>query len=97
MIDEEAQVIRPVEIWHSSRIKAAEFVQSTEGNAFSVGQGLPGRIWQTGKAVWIKDVVSEPGCPRSVSAMKVGLHSGLGFPVLSGNKVLGVMEFFNRE
>ena len=47
--------------------------------------------------MWLRDVVNDPGFPRSAAALHDGLRAGLGFPILAGDEVLGVLEFFTAE
>src|SRR5204863_4572759 len=64
---------------------------------FSRGIGLPGRVWEWGEAAWIPDVVIDHNFPRGVIAGKDGLHGAFAVPIVSGNDVIGVVEFFSRE
>src|SRR6266576_4202216 len=64
---------------------------------FPHGVGLPGRVWSTGRAAWIADVVHEPNFPRAAAAAKDGLHGAFGFPIIGPGGFLGVMEFFSPE
>jgi PAS domain S-box-containing protein len=41
--------------------------------------------------------VHDANFPRAPIAAREGLHGAFGFPVLLGEEVLGVMEFFSRE
>lgn len=45
------------------------------------GQGLVGRVWSTGRACWIEDVVSDPDFLYPNYARDCGLRSGYAFPV----------------
>ena len=40
---------------------------------------------------------SDPNFPRAPAADRAGLHGAFGFPILRGDSVLAVMEFFSRE
>lgn len=61
------------------------------------GVGLPGRVWQSGKPAWILDVAADSNFPRAAVAANENLHSAFAFPIVSGEKLLGVMEFFSDE
>src|SRR5207244_2142981 len=45
----------------------------------------------------LADVMRDPNFPRAPFAGYVGLHGALGFPILHGRDLFGVMEFFSRE
>src|SRR5262249_57897554 len=64
---------------------------------FARGVGLPGRVWSTGRAAWIADVVHAPNFPRAAAAAKDGLHGAFCFPIIGPGGFLGVMEFFSTE
>jgi diguanylate cyclase (GGDEF)-like protein/PAS domain S-box-containing protein len=96
-IDKETNVLRLVEVWHNPLIKVTEFVTLSKQTIFSPGIGLPGRIWASGKPCWIPDVVSDANFPLAPIAAKEGLHGAFGFPIMLGNEILGVLEFFSHE
>ncbi|MBG0817720.1 ATP-binding protein [Planomonospora sp. ID82291] len=59
------------------------------------GQGLPGRVWASGRGVWVRDLHTEPGgFLRTPHALHAGLHTAVGLPVRSGERVLAVLTFF---
>lgn len=96
-VDEHAQVLRFVNLWHAPEMEAEEFVQDSRDRTFRRGEGLIGRTWDTGKPIWIPDVVADPNFRRARMAEKVGLHGAFAFPVQKGAQTYGVMEFFFRE
>ncbi len=96
-VDPLAGMLRCVEVWKQPDLEAEEFEDVTRAIQFSLGHGLPGRVWQSREAVWISDVVSEPDFPRFQSASKAGLHGAFAFPVRFQNEVIGVIEFFERK
>jgi len=96
-VEEEAEVLRCVELWQVPQLHAPEFEKITRTASFPSGVGLPGRVWANGKPLWLHDVISDPNFPRAIHAEEEGLHSAFGFPVRSGDNVIAVMEFFSRE
>jgi len=96
-VEEEAEVLRCVELWHVPQLHTPEFETITRTALFPSGVGLPGRVWADGKPVWLPDATLDPNFPRALHAVEEGLHAAFGFPVRSGDKVIGVMEFFSRE
>ena len=63
----------------------------------ALGVGLPGRVWSSGRPAWIPDVTQDANFPRANVAASVGLHAGFAFPILTGEAVSGVLEFFASE
>jgi PAS domain S-box-containing protein len=70
------------------------FSKQTFSMTIEKERGLPGRVWATGKPAWIDEVAEDSNLTRHSMAAKVGIHRGLGFPVVSGEKFWGVMEVF---
>ena len=89
--------LRCVEVWHVPELRAPEFEKLTRTASFSSGVGFPGRVWAEDKPSWIPDVVHDPNFPRALYAAEEGLHGAFGFPLRSGGRVIGVIEFFSRE
>ncbi len=73
------------------------FIAATYESRFTPGQGLPGRVWDSGNPGWITDVVNDKNFPRAPFAQEENLHAGLAFPIWIEEQVYGVMEFFSRE
>lgn len=94
LVDEERGLMRPHTLWASSSLKDQTFIQATKKFAFKKGVGLPGRIWQQGKPIWINDVVIDDNYPRAKAALQSGLHAALAFPILKADKVIGQVEFY---
>ena len=85
------------DIWHIADARRFEaFRKLTEGTNFALGTGLPGRVAANGKPAWIIDLATDVNFPRAPAAKQVGLRSGFAFPVLSGNEVVAVLEFFSE-
>jgi signal transduction histidine kinase/integral membrane sensor domain MASE1 len=89
--------LRCLEVWHRPAVSAPRFLQATRERAFAPGQGLPGRVWASGEAQWIPDVVQEASAPRAPVAAAEGLHAAFAFPIRVDREVAGVIEFFSRE
>jgi PAS domain S-box-containing protein len=97
VLDSGAGVLRCLRVWPPQGSNGSKFEAITYECTFSSGVGLPGRVWKTLKPAWIPDVTRDDNFPRSPAAAAAGLHAAFGFPILSGEKFLGVMEFFSRE
>jgi len=63
-VDKAAGLLRCVDQWHDTHLKASAFLTATWEWTFKPGEGLPGRIWAGGKATWITDVVHDGNFPR---------------------------------
>jgi signal transduction histidine kinase/ActR/RegA family two-component response regulator len=58
---------------------------------------MPGRVWMARGALLWRDVATEDAYARSHAALEVGLRSALGFPILVGERVTGVIDFLGRR
>jgi len=97
MLDENGEHLKFVDLWHDPAHDLGSFVEHSRTCLFSEGEGLPGYVWSTGKPEWIKDVSERTDCPRASFAISADLHAALAFPILNGEKVLGVFEFFSTN
>jgi PAS domain S-box-containing protein len=95
-LDRQSQLLRCLDLWQAPLLKAEEFVLATWQHIFALGQGLPGRVWKTGKPTWISDVLRETNFPRADAASKVGFHGAFGFPIKVGTEVEGIIELYSR-
>jgi uncharacterized protein (TIGR02996 family) len=95
VVDPKDNVLRCVETWHGPGGEVAAFEEVTRRFRFSPGVGLPGRVWASGKLVWIPDVSADANLHRRQVAAECGLHGAVGFPIQDG-EVRGVLEFFSR-
>ena len=95
-LDEGTNVLRCFKVW-PSHPSTEEFERITKEVTFARGVGLPGRIWANLRPAWIQDVTADPNFPRADAAAAAGLHAAFGFPIMSGERFLGVMEFFSHE
>lgn len=88
----------PMFIWHASQPNRVEpFRQLSEATNFDSGVGLPGRVLATASAAWIVDVANDGNFDRAQAAAASGIRSAFGFPILVGNEVAAVLEFFTDK
>lgn len=72
------------------------FVKSTAATSFAAGDGLPGRVLEAGRPSWA-DLLTDESSPRASAALADGLRSAFAFPVLIGEHVAAVLEFFTPD
>jgi PAS domain S-box-containing protein len=83
--------------WQSINLISKEFRNLTQNTSFKNGNGLPGRVWETGKPAWIPNIIEDNNFPRSTAALKVGIQSAFAYPIFFNNEFLGVLEFFSQH
>ena len=96
LVDLRAQRLRCLTVWTRAPTSATAFLTATKDMVFSSGVGLPGRVWASGHAAWIDDVVQDPNFPRASTARDARVHGAFAFPIALDNDVLGVIECFTH-
>jgi len=81
----------------SSKLKP--FRKASEQFTFKPGQGMPGRVWKTGKPEWRGNVdrTSIKKYPRKKLAEECGVGSGFAIPIVAEKQVVAVLVFLMRE
>ncbi|GAA1621370.1 GAF domain-containing protein [Actinoplanes couchii] len=71
-----------------------EFREVTLKASFAEGVGLSGRAWRSRDLVFVPDIGQVHDCVRAPVATRVGVKSGVCFPLFEGERVVGTMDFF---
>ena len=93
-LDERGDHLVPTEIWCIEPERCAAFISDTQSRRLTRGSGLPGRVWEEGRTIWLHDVREAQNFPRLRSASEVGFRSGIAFPIRADGAVAGVVEFY---
>lgn len=96
-IDPAGHVLRREGAWALPGIDIAELEAAAPDTAFAAGQGLPGRVWLTGRPEWVSDVREEPQFRRQTAAARIGLRAACAFPIVHGAATIGALLYFSRE
>lgn len=92
-----AGMLSCTETWADDSIDARAFLEHSAELTFRPGEGLPGRVWQSGRPQWIADVPQDDDLPRADEAAACGLHAAFCFPIRGLNGIIGAIEFFATE
>jgi PAS domain S-box-containing protein len=93
--DADASVLVPSNIWFPDADDRYEALKDvTTHTQFARGKGLPGHVMQTGKPVWISDVLSDDRFTRAQAVGNLAIRSALGFPIKNAGSTIAVVEFF---
>src|SRR6201996_812600 len=85
-------------IWSSTRERRFDaFRAASEANEFSIAADLPINALISARPTWVRDVANDPHFARQAVARQAGLRSSFAFPVLSGNEVVSILEFFSTD
>jgi signal transduction histidine kinase len=97
-VGENPGVLLPSKIWHLDQpLRFETFREVTEQTRFKPGEGLPGTVLETRKPFWIPDVAKAENFPRAKQSKDIGVVAAFAFPVLAGDAVMAVLEFFSGE
>jgi PAS domain S-box-containing protein len=95
--DRRDDAMRCLDTWHLPSPALDAFAAATRHTLLTLGEGLPGRVWATAAPAWLADASRDPNFPRAKAAAAAGLRAAFCFPLKSRGRVLGAMEFFDRE
>ncbi len=74
-----------------------EFKDVTLAASFKEGVGLSGRAWKNRDLYFTPDIGEMTDCVRAPVAQKIGVKSGVCFPLVVKGDVVGTMDFFTTE
>jgi PAS domain S-box-containing protein len=97
MIAPKTKMLQFVQGWSDPSLSPLLVALERQEFCFEKGAGLVGRVWESGKPLWIADVIKDPIFLRSEMAKTAGLHAAFGVPIHGGDRVLGVMVFLSRQ
>jgi diguanylate cyclase (GGDEF)-like protein/PAS domain S-box-containing protein len=93
VIDPGAETLRSVGSWRHPRLVPRNYSGPLSGVRLPPGVGLPGRVWAQRSAQWGMDLDDA----QRTSAMVAGLVSAVGFPIRSGDEIVGVVELQSAQ
>ena len=74
-----------------------EFRKVTLAATFAEGVGLSGRAWRQRDLVFVRNIGELTDCVRAPAATRAGVRSGVCFPIVSLDRIVGTMDFFTTE
>jgi diguanylate cyclase (GGDEF)-like protein/PAS domain S-box-containing protein len=89
-VDPEREAMHFVTAWKRPGRDTSSYEVTAAQTSYPRGEGLAGRVWETGTPVSVPDVASDDS-PRSAAAVAAGLKGIVGFPVRSGRRVVGMI------
>ncbi len=104
---EAEELLRCADTWHSKDDGVEDFIDASreQPNEAPAWRGAPPgtdtgglvrRVWTNGASVWFSDITQQPDFRRGPAAVKAGIRSAFGFPIMTGTRPLGVLEFYSR-
>jgi PAS domain S-box-containing protein len=95
--DAERQALRMRSSWHRDVTGLEEFDEQSRRLSVGAGEGLPGRVWQSGVAAALNDSPTSVDDERGAAARNAGLQSAVAFPVMNGSAPVGVIELLGHD
>ena len=95
--DETIGRLRCRAFWEAGSDNLKKFGQFSQTVQFRMGEGLPGRVWESNEPAWIHDVTVDKNFPRAPAAKEAGLRGGFAFPLFARRAVNGIVELFSRD
>ena len=96
--DASGTVLEESGVWHGPAGGQYELLRlAAKGNRYERGQGVPGRIWETGIPLVVPDVSKSPSYTWMRDPERLGVHGAFAMPILVGSQVVAVIEFFSTE
>jgi GAF domain-containing protein len=84
--------------WYSKVNGLESFRAFSQEYKMPLGVGLPGRVWESKKPHWIRDISIDPSFPRAQVAKECELKACFGVPILTQDgEVIAIIEFFMQE
>lgn len=97
MQDESFEQLSCEGTWRSERFDGSATLALGREIALGPGEGLPGRVWESGSAAFATNMPGDVTCPRAGAAARDGLSGGLAIPIAAANEILGVVELLSRR
>jgi PAS domain S-box-containing protein len=76
---------------------ARDFLVASEGMTFSMGEGMPGRVWAEGRTTIFVDLPNHPDFLRREIAGQLGVTSVAGIPIGDKGNVRGAILLFGTK
>lgn len=97
MVDPRDDLLRCLAVWAAPSRDVARFDSTSRRLGFCRGEGVPGKIWNTGETLWIPDVARDAAFTRAEAAVADGLHAAVAFPVIMRGEVAGAIELLSHS
>ena len=95
-------LLKPSRLWYFK--EPEKFIPLkivTDNTSFKSGEGLPGLVYESRKPAWVSDVTTDSNFLRVQYAkdqhLDIGIRGALFFPIMEGNKVVSILEFFSEK
>ena len=95
--DGKAGVLRFSVAWGVEDEPVQRFIAGSHDITYAEGEGLAGRVWQTGEPLWITDISEDGRSARPALSRASGMRGAFIFPVIAEGATIGVLTFNTRD
>jgi PAS domain S-box-containing protein len=96
-VDAQIGFLKLTNQWNLAEGGFEAFTKNSRETLLEPGGGLPGRVWNAGQPVWVKDLTVDADFRRAAGASTHDLRTAVGFPTTAAGCIFGVVEFLSRE
>src|SRR5438067_3734053 len=96
-LDEQAQLLRFEDAWCIPEPAFREFVERSRALSYAPGEGLLGRVLETGEPMWSADTRSDARVREKSLAEGTGIRGGFAFAAVAGGRAIGVLTFSSAK
>jgi diguanylate cyclase (GGDEF)-like protein len=90
-------VLRFQDAWSVEDPLVRQFIVRSRDMTFRAGEGITGTALKCGEPVWTHDATGDGRAKYGALWEGTGLHGGISFPVMSENRVIGVLSFSSQS
>src|SRR2546426_3398141 len=95
-LDQASGLLRFQDAWCVADPAVREFAERSRTIALRPGEGLSGKVLQSGEPIWSQDTVHDPRVQYKTLWEGSGLHGGFAFAVVAEGSVIGVLTFSSQ-
>ena len=90
-------VLRFQDAWSVEDPLIRQFLVRSRDMTFRPGEGITGTVLKSGEPVWTHDATGDGRAKYGAMWEGTGLHGGISFPVISENRIIGVLSFSSQS
>ncbi len=96
-IDAQSGRLRVMEAWAAPGAGTEAFLEHARAMTYAPGEGLSGRVWESGEPVWVADIRMDPQAIQAALSFDASMRGAFVFPVTAEGRVIGVLVFNAHE
>jgi diguanylate cyclase (GGDEF)-like protein len=90
-------ILRFQDAWSVEDPLVRQFIVRSRDMTFRPGEGITGTVLKQGEPVWTHDATGDGRAKYGAMWQGTGLRGGISFPVMSENRIIGVLSFSSQS